>query len=131
MGRSDGEKLGLWIEVPATGRRKQERRFRQVIGWTLAHKDEQGKELYYGGGGPRGRYEEGATYSMGSMHRGPVAWFVENGHYAVYYEKRERAEEVALLIALDDSGLMGQMYLCGVTALGVVVGSAKLERKKT
>lgn len=129
MGRAVS-KVGLWIEVPGTGRLKKQRYFRQVIGWTLAHKDERGKELYYHGGGPRTKVQDGAKPVMGtSFHRGPVARFVENGNYAVFYEEKERAEEVAFQIALGDPEMLGRMYLCGVTALGVVVGSAKLVRK--
>lgn len=127
MVRADTDKLGLWISNPSKGRKGP--RFIQVVGWTLAQKDESGVELYYCGGGPRRHVLDGALYSMGSMYRGPTASFVENGHYAVYYKSRTRAEEVAFLIALDDKGLMGRMYLCGVTRLGVVKGSAKLERK--
>lgn len=119
--------VGIWLEPYGKG---EKRHFRPVIGWTLARKDEAtGKELYYCGGGPRKVVAPDSKCHMSSFHRGPVARFTENGHYSVWYETKARAEEVALLLVIDDNEFLGKLYLCGVTALGVVMGSAKLSRR--
>jgi hypothetical protein len=118
-------RVGLWLEPFGKG---MKRRFQPVIGWTLGYTDF-GKELYYCGGGPQKAVAPGSKCCMSSFNRGPVARFTENGHYCVYYATRARGEEVALMIALDDEEYLGKLYLCGVTALGVVAGSAKLSRR--
>ena len=126
MGRSDTEKLGVWLVDPGKGRK--EGSFLEVTGWGLSKKDWRGKELYYCGGGPR-QTRDGAKINVGSAHKGSVPTFYENGHYAVYYETRQRAEEVAFLLAVNDVELVGGLRLVPVTALGVVSAGKKLERK--
>lgn len=129
MGRSDTEKLGVWLVAPAKGRKGAS--FMEIVGWGLSKKDWRGKELYYCGGGPRQARdgEKVVKVNIGFAHKSAEPAFYENGHYAVYYETRQRAEEVAFLLAVDDIELVGSLRLVPVTALGVVSAKAKLERK--
>ncbi len=136
MGRErEDEAVTYFIEVRGKWPRSQKRIF-EIVGWAIAQPkiDEPGKEMWYSGGGPWIKNDSEVSCSLGD-HYGPyngdVPKFVQNNHYAAVFNRKARAEEVAMLMAAKHPELVGRLYLSGVTRLGPVSKDATIcERPK-
>lgn len=116
---------------------KSQRRILEIVGWAIAqqHVDDPLKEIWFTGGGPvqRGvpwvKDAKEVYWDLGEPYLERTVKFVQNNHYAAVFPRREKAEEIAMLLGLENPILMGRMYLSGVTRLGPVSRAAKLLQK--
>jgi hypothetical protein len=103
----------------------------EIIGWAIAQSniDDPTKEIFYAGGG-KGLFKvEDAEATVGELYNGPTPKFVHNCHYGAIFKRRDKAEEVAMLLAVEHPELMGRLYLNGATRLGVLRRETKLCQK--
>ncbi len=113
---------------------KSRPRFMEVIGWAIAQPNvgDPSKEVWYSGGGPWIKKDSEVFCSLGDHYgpyKGVVPKFVQNNHYAAVFTRKERAEEVAVLMAVKHTELVGRLYLSAVTRLGPVSKDAKVCQK--
>jgi hypothetical protein len=122
MGRKhEGEAVTYFVEFPGKWPRSRPR-IMEVIGWTIAQAniDDPSKEVFYSGGGKGLFNVEDAEATVGELYNGVVPKFVHNCHYGAVFKRRDKAEEVAMLLAVEHPELMGRLYLNGATRLGVL-----------